>query len=253
MNPLIEDEELSRLLNVANYFSWRPFRPWAESSDISEGRIDDVSFIRPYLENKEGVECPGLKDLQAAGRLPPDEWRKPLAKVQFISGRWLASKSPDAEAVAQHVNALSFFEELVRQNKEMTIKIRGKTRRIRYADQAAADSARSRVKEAIENIELHLKAIGKLVSDAMLDGETQTMKALLDLVKRWKGETRKVHAKPLELSVIERAFALWRKHKRNPTRNELWAACEARGIKLGDANNKLGLLKKTGLQFLARG
>lgn len=235
------DPLLSVMLNVANYFSWRPFRHWAELSDVKAGRIDEASFIRPYREKRDGVEYSRLKELQAAGRLPPDEWRKPLVKVQSISARWLASKSPDADAVTQHVQALHFFKRMERQHKQMTTRERAETIRLRFEGHENAVS---------ENIELHLKAIGKIVSDAMVNGDTKTMKALSDLTNRWKGKTRKVHAKPLELSVIERAFALWRKHRRNPTRDELWQACEAAGIKVGDATHKRGLLKKTGLQFL---
>jgi hypothetical protein len=235
---------LSLVLNAANYFSWKSFRHWAELSDMEQGLIDKESFVRPHLEGREGMECPQLKELQTNSRLPTDEWRKPLSKAQSIATRWLASDSLDADALAQHVQAIAFWEMMEASYKRMPKKERIEAIKLRLGGDA------DRIEKTIE---LHRKAIGQLVSEAMLSGDVDMIKAAYNLTKRWTGESRKVNLMPVELSVIVRAYLLWRKFRRNPTRAELWAACEAHGIKAGDATNKRGLLQKTGLQFLAKG
>lgn len=151
---------------------------------------------------------------------PPSTWTKALIKADAQATAWLESDNLDVRFIARTAENIAKIENGQRSWPDMPA-------------------------------ELHYQVIGHHVADALLAGNTDMLKALWDLARRWSGETREKNPKPIQLAVIQEAFSLWRKHKRNPTRNEVWAACEAQGIKVGGATNKRGLLQKTGLQFLA--
>jgi hypothetical protein len=153
----------------------------------------------------------------------PDEWTPALLKAAALGRKWLQTENVKAAQIAERV------EFLTRINRGIMKPIPGGS----------------------PPYETHLKCIGSAIVEALTEGDTAMLKALLDLVKRWKGEKRKINPKPIQLAVIQEAFTLWRILERNPTRAELWAACEARDIKVCGAANKRSLLQKTALQFLA--
>lgn len=170
-------------------------------------------------------EWPKWRDIP----IPPPQWTKPLGKAYAQANSWFDAKNREARYIGRLV--------------EIVARLHDEFAELPFFESGSyhQDLARNHT------------FIGEKVSKALLDGDVDMFKSLWDLSKRWNGETRKVHAKPLELAVILEAFTLWQTHKRNPTRAEVWAACEAAGINVGDATNKRGLLQKTGLQFLAKG
>jgi hypothetical protein len=165
---------------------------------------------------------------RATKKRPPVEWTQALRKAYSQVHDWLDTGDYRTRYIARHTETILHLRSLFKGGDESEFK--------RHEAEVAEQ----------------FEAIGQQVTDALLKGETETLKALWDLSKRWAGETREKNPKPIQLSVIQEAFTLWRTLKRNPTRAELWTACEAAGIGVGDTTNKRGILKKTGLQFLAK-
>jgi hypothetical protein len=183
-----------------------------------------AAWVEPMERPDGSISTDEVRPEWIRAQYPPDEWTPALLKAAAQGNAWIETRNSNAAYVAGHIESLE------------QIKLGHSA--LQFDGWYDADT--------------RLKMIGQTIADAMTSGDTATMKALWDLSKRWNGETREVNPKPLQLAVIQEAFTLWRTLKRNPTRNEVWAACEAAGISVGDTTNKRGLLQKTGLQFLAK-
>ena len=196
--------------------------------------LHSASLVLEEVDPEFDYEFSRVEFLKRAGKKrPPLEWTEALTKAYAKANAWLDTGNYNARYVVRHTETVAQLRT-----------------RFNSSHDAHSVSKTERYKTAIA---FHHECIGQHISDALLRGDVDMLKALLDLGKRWAGETREKNPKPLQLAVIQEAFTLWRTLKRNPTRNELWAACEAAGINVGEATNKRGLLDKTGLQFLAKG